>query len=310
MTISTATTMFVGKKVVDYDPKQTPNLSKDVVYRLALEYEDTTSMAELIEQFLSKVDKSQVEALIIGAWPEPHDTGVDDILATLIAHTAELPNFRALFVGDMTYEECEISWIVQGNYTALLNALPQLEVLRIRGSSGLKIEAFSHANLRSLIIECGGLPAAVPEALVKSHLPSLEHLELWLGDQNYGFEGDLALYQRVVLHLLNPKLRYLGLRNAEIADQLAQWLSSQEWLAQLETLDLSLGNIGDRGAQALLDCAALVKLSCLNLSHHYISDEMQAKLAALPIMVLLDDAQEADDDEDEDGGGRYVAVGE
>ena len=260
-------------------------------------------MVELIDEFLAQIDPSQLDALIIGAWGEPHDVDSDVIIEKLIAHAAQLPKLRALFIGDMTYEECEISWIMQGNYTPLINAFPDLEVLRIRGASGLTIEPFTHQSLRSLTIECGGLPQEVAQALAASSMPNLAHLELWLGTEDYGFAGDAELYRGVVAALMTPSLQYLGLRNAEIADELAQMLATEEAVARLKTLDLSLGTIGDVGAQALCKSAYVPQLEKLDLSHHYISAQWQAELKKLPMEVILADAEEDDDE-------RYVAVGE
>jgi hypothetical protein len=308
VTISDSTETFFNKTVKEYDPDSPVALSDDTVYRLALDWDAKQTMPELIEHFLSRVDKKKLDALIIGAWGEPHDNSANGILATLVAHAAELPNLRALFVGDMTYEECEISWIVQGNYNPLLDAFPQLEVLRIRGSTSLELTPFSHPNLREFIVECGGLPSTVALALTESNMPRLEHLELWLGTENYGFDGDADLYRRVLAQLRTPSLRYLGLRDSEIADQLAQWLAGEASIAQLDTLDLSLGTIGDVGAEALFNSPHLSKLKCLNLSHHFISSSWQDKLRTLPIKVVLDDAQEEEEDDGETY--RYVAVGE
>ncbi len=41
-------------------------------------------------------------------------------------------------------------------------------------------------SLVALTIESGGLPAAVVREVASAHLPALEHLELWLGEENYG----------------------------------------------------------------------------------------------------------------------------
>ncbi|PWF55386.1 STM4015 family protein [Massilia glaciei] len=307
MTISDSTEIFFNKKVITYEADEAVDLSGNLVYRLAIDDDEEAEMPELIEQFLARADKSQLDSLIIGSWGEPYDTGADEIIACLVKHAAQLPQLRALFIGDMTYEECEISWIIQGNYTPLLNAFPQLEELRIRGSTDLVIEPFTHPAMRSFTIECGGLPAEVAEALAASSMSNLTRLELWLGTDQYGFAGDVALYRRLFAKLNNPGLNYLGLRNSEIADGLAQWLAGEEAIAHLDTLDLSMGTISDVGAEALCASAHVLKLKCLNLSHHYISAAWQQKLKALPIEVLIDDEQDGEDDDDED---RYVAVGE
>lgn len=308
MAISDSTTTFYNKKVVQYDPERAVDPSPGVVYRLSLAYDDKGTMPALIAGFFEKVEKSTLEALIIGMWGEPYEAGADAVIAAIVEHAPQLPALRALFIGDMTYEECEISWIVQGNHTPLLDAFPQLEELRIRGGNGLVLEPFTHQNLRKFTIESGGLDEKIAQALAESAMPKLEHLELWLGTDEYGFSGDVALYQRVLAQLTTPTLRYLGLRDAEIADQLAAWLADEPLLATIDTLDLSLGTLGDVGAEALLRGTQLGNLKLLDLSHHYISEANQAKLEALPFKVVLDDPQE--DDEDDGEVYRYVAVGE
>lgn len=304
MTISESTETFFNKTVTAYDPASPVDLSGDKVYRLSLEYDDERKMSELFEQFLQSADKSKLDALVIGMWGEPYEESANDIIAALVARAPELPALRALFIGDMTYEECEISWIVQGDYTPLLKAFPKLEELRIRGAQDLSLEPVTHTALRKLTIESGGLPSEVVEALIASSLPALEHLELWLGSDEYGFDGDVDLYRRVLSALAGPSLRYLGLRDSEISDELAQWLAGEEVVGRLHTLDLSLGTLGDEGARALLDSPYVRKLQRLDLSHHYISPALQQQLKTLAPEVVLDDAQ------DEDDGSRYVAVGE
>ncbi|GAA5166506.1 STM4015 family protein [Viridibacterium curvum] len=302
MTISEYSDVFHGKKVETYDGGQPDIATK--VYRLTLEYDDERRIGDLIEEFLSKVDKSKLDALIIGQWNNPAEESSEETLGVLVAHAAELPALKALFIGDMTYEDCEISWIIQSDYNMLLENFQSLETLRIRGGNQLELEPFSHPALKQLIIESGGLPSSVANALAESSLPALEHLELWLGTDGYGFDGDVALYERVLGSLRTPGLRYLGLRDSDIADDLAVWLAGQSWIEQLDTLDLSLGTLGDTGAEALFNSPHVRKLRCLDLSHHYISQAVQDKLRSLPISVKLDDAQ------DEDEGYKYVAVGE
>lgn len=308
MTISDSTTTFHNKKIVQYDPEIAFDPSPDVVYRLSLAYDDERKMSDLIAAFLEKADKATLEALVIGMWGEPYEAGADEVIAALVSHAPQLPQLRALFIGDMTYEECEISWIVQGSYKPLLDAFPQLEELRIRGGNGLILEPFAHQNLRKFTIESGGLDQKIGQALGESSMPKLEHLEMWLGTDDYGFSGDVALYRKVLERLATPTLHYLGLRDSQIADELAVWLANEPLLATIATLDLSLGTLGDIGAEALLQGTQLSNLTRLDLSHHYISKENQEKLKALPFEVVLDDPQE--DDEDDDEVYRYVAVGE
>ena len=80
-------------------------------------------------------------------------------------------------------------------------------------------------------------------AIGESDLPALAHLELWLGTDNYG--GDVTvedLSADPVRRARCPRLTYLGLRDAEIADQVADALAGAPVVARLSTLDLSLGH--------------------------------------------------------------------
>jgi hypothetical protein len=303
MTIGEYAQIYRGKKVVDFKFGSAPSPG-EVVYRLSQEYDSSESQAELLEDFFKRVDPKSVEALILGAWSEASANSPQEFVDGLIARRAELSGLKALFVGDMTYEDCEISWIIQTSYNEFLAAFPNLESLRIRGSTDLTLQPFEHAGLQELAIECGGLPNRIVDAIAGSKLPALRHLELWLGDENYGFDGDVSVYQRLLSAIGAQRLRYLGLRNSSISDDLAVWLAREEWLGSLQTLDLSLGTIGDAGARALSESRHLGGLERIDLSHHYISAEWQQKLRALPCTVVLDDPEKEDD------GERYVAVAE
>lgn len=306
MTISYSASSFFGKTIIDYTLDTAVVHQPDTVYRIRLDFDrNDVSTAEILKSFLSATDPSPMTALVLGHWTDAYEQGPDEMLEVLIAHAPQLPNLKALFVGDITYEECEISWIIQADYTALLAAFPQLEALRIRGSNQLQLPATTHAHLREWTIECGGLPKSVLQSLAASQFPALEHLELWLGTDDYGWDAELADVEAAVTALRTPHLRYLGLRDAQIADEVAQWLSTQQdWLPQLHTLDLSLGILTDRGAEALLQIPALAGLSRVDLSHHYVRPEWQERLRAAIPNVVLDEPQDPDDDYP------YVAVGE
>lgn len=310
MTVNQNQDRFFGKPVVEFrmgDTIADPGSVRTTVYRLAQDYDSAESQRELLEAFLSQVDTSSLDALVIGAWSEAHDESPQDYLDVLIERRDDLGALRALFVGDMTYEDCEISWIIQcGGYKALLDAFPMLQVLRIRGGTQLEFQPVAHEFLEELAVECGGLPSAVINGIAGSTLPALRRLELWLGDDNYGFDGDIGTYEKLLAAIKPERLEYLGLRNAQISDALATHLAQQPWLSQLKTLDLSMGTIGDEGAQALLDSPHVKTLQTLDLSHHYIGDALQAKLKSLPCRVVLDDPQDAD----ETDGDRYVEVAE
>lgn len=51
-----------------------------------------------------------------------------------VEHAERFAHLESLFVGDMESEECEISWIKQGDYSRLYAALPNLKKLTIKGA--------------------------------------------------------------------------------------------------------------------------------------------------------------------------------
>lgn len=302
MTVVDYTEKFFGLPIVDFRHGDTVN-RRDCVYRLAQEtYDAEESQRELLDGFLAQVDPQTLEALVIGPWSEASSDGPSEFLEGLIQH--RLPALKALFVGDMTYEDCEMSWIIQTDYAPLLAAYPNLEVLRIRGTNELKLPRLSLPNLRELAIESGGLPSDIVRTIGDSALPALKKLELWLGDEGYGFDGDLSTYKDLLTKIQPQRLEYLGLRNSEISDQLAGHLAQQSWLGSLHTLDLSMGTLGDDGAKALLASQYLKGLKLLDVRHHYISKRVVEQLQALPLILEIDEAEEEDD------GDRYVQVSE
>jgi hypothetical protein len=300
--------MFAGLPVREFtidtdDPAQ----PETVAWRVATDYDaGTAGFHRLWENLLSRPWASRVRAVVIGDWGESYERNAP--IAELAAAADRLTGLRALFVGEMTSEESEISWIRQSDVTALLRAYPGLEVLRVRGSAGLSLSPVRHDNLRELALESGGLPAHVIAGVVACELPELRHLELWLGTEEYGGDATADDLTPVLTGSGWPKLEYLGLRDAEIADEVAVALAAAPVVARLSTMDLSLGLLSDVGAAGLLTGQPLIHLRRLDLHHHFLSDAMQARLRAElePFGVELDlsEAQDADDEE------RFIAVSE
>ncbi len=306
-------TEFYGLPVVEFNPQKGIEKPNDQVYRLAFDYDNEIKVPYMLKAFLNNPRAAKVPALIIGNWYDDNElsfgTGPKLLLQQLIDKRDKLPNLKALFVGEMTSEECEISWIVQTDYAPLRNAFPQLEQLRVRGSEGLAFSQLKHNSLKTLILESGGLPSTIIQSIANAQLPALEHLELWLGIDDYGFDGNLETLKPLLEVGRFPKLRYLGLRDSEIADEIAIEIANAPILNQLETLDLSLGTMSDKGAQALLNSDGINTLAKLDLHHHYLSTDMMEKLEALDIEV--DVSEQEEEDEDDDGETyRYVAVSE
>lgn len=312
MTIGQHITTFAGLPVRQFQPGAANRIDaagearSAVAWRIETEYDaDESQFGEVFDGLLDAVGAENVQALVIGQWGEAYEEPPP--LHLLIAARDRLPALRALFVGEMTYEECEISWIHHGDIAPLLGAFPTLEVLRIRGADGLRLSPVRHRRLRELAVESGGLPGEFVRGVGDSALPALEELELWLGVAEYGGDATVEDLAAILGGAELPSLRRLALRNAEIADDLAAALAGAPVVARLRELDLSLGALSDAGAEALLLGQPLTHLRRLGVAHHFVSAELAQRLAEeLPgVEVDVSDEQPARRD-----GGRYVSVSE
>ncbi|MEU2389531.1 STM4015 family protein [Streptomyces sp. NPDC007369] len=297
------------------DEGRTPLPEPDAVaWRLLSDaYDADESWTEAFARFTAAVDTTRVRAIVVGAWEEAYDSGPGEIIAALVAARDGLPALRALFLGDMESEECEISWITQGDVGPLLDAFPDLEEFGVRGGSGLVFPPVTHRRLRSLTVETGGMPVRAVRNIAASDLPALEHLDLWLGTSEYGGDSELTDVEPIMAGDRLPSLRHLALRNSEIQDEIAAAMASAPVVARLDTLDLSMGVLTDQGGAALLGGQPLTHLKKLDLHHNYLSEPLKQRFREVleGAGVTLDlDRGRADEDEWDGRVWRFVAVGE
>ena len=310
MTISDNISTFHGFDVVDFESDEPPADPTRTAVRLRLEYDgEFEEFADLWAKFMSSPGVEETQALVIGNWANPDESGTssEQAVALIVSDAERLPKLRALFFGDITSEENEISWIQQSDVSAFWGAFLNLEVFGVRGGNGLQLGAIRHAKLKTLTVEAGGLPRAVVREIGEADLPQLEHLEIWLGTENYGGDSGPADLAPILGGSRFPKLVSLALRDCEWADQLAAAVARAPILDRIKQLDLSLGTLGDAGVDALVASPAVRRLQHIDIHHHYVSEAGVAKLKALGISVNADDRQEADR---RDRDFRYVAVSE
>ncbi|MFJ4093942.1 STM4015 family protein [Kitasatospora sp. NPDC089913] len=317
MIITSTTDRFLHLPVVDFsvDRPRRPGRGDrielpepgTVAWRLAVAYGSEGGFDALWSAFLETVDPATVRGLLLGPWWIQDYTPVSEALGRIVADAGRFPALEGLFVGDVSSEDCEISWLEMSDVTPVLRAFPRLTDLVVRGGNGLRLEPFRHERLTHLRLESGGLPARVVRAVASSELPALESLELWLGVDEYGGDATADDVAPLLTGTRLPALRHLGLQNSEFQDEIAAAVAHAPLVAQLSTLSLSMGVLSDEGAAALLDGQPLTHLKSLDLHHHYLTEAMQERVrAALPgVDVDLSDAEEEDEDE-----WRYVEVSE
>ncbi len=303
---------FAGKRVVEWEPGMVMQSPEETAYRITLPYEEANAgktWEEKFRAFLSQPSAARVYGIVVGLWGDSaplEESG--GVVRELVAARDRLSNLRALFIGDIIGEEFEISWIEHTDMAPIFTAYPALEHFSVRGSQGLRLGRIEYHRLKTLIVESGGLDVSVVRDICSSSLPELEHLELWLGDENYGASAEIVDLAPLLGGKIFPKLSYLGLCDSELTDAIAVTVAHSPVLERLRVLDLSLGTLSDDGAAALLTSPGVARLELLDIHHHFCSDEMVRKLEGLGIRV---DATEQQDEDDYNGEThRYVAVGE
>jgi hypothetical protein len=198
------------------------------------------------------------------------DKGID-----AVSKAGALPSVRDLFVGDFDFGDTELSWTDVGNVEPALLVMPNLRSLHVRGGGVGLGKALEHDKLESLLVETGGLPTSSVKALGNCKLPNLTRMVVWFGQKNYGAGGNIKQLAPLFTGEGLPKLRHLGLMNAEFQDDIAIALAKSPLLAQLESVDLSMGTLKDVGGQAILAAADKFQhLTKLELGHNYFSNDV------------------------------------
>jgi uncharacterized protein (TIGR02996 family) len=235
------------------------------------------------------------------------------------------PALRSLRLGEFHYAgprgpkgtdyDYEISWTQLGDMSGMWKSLPRLETLELMGSMGnyqgkAKLGAIKLPALRRLEIRTGGMDRANTRAIAAADWPSLEYLDLWFGRSHYGFSGGVADLEPILDGTRLPRLKHLGLMNAEFTDELCQRLASAKILPRLEELSLALGTMTDAGAETLVASArAFSHLKLVDLEYNFLSKKGEGLIRKLAKKVLTGNQKEPWD-WTEENGGRYASVGE
>lgn len=264
------------------------------------EYEDyengDKSAKTMIDEILEDPDFPTLKEIQIGDWGDAWEDDCQELIDKIVEQKDRFSHIERLFFGDMDYESCEVSWIMQGNYSALWAAMPQLKSLTIKGSMELELGEICHENLEELTIICGGLPQYVIESIRDAKLPNLKKLLLYIGVDDYGFDGDVDTIKDLLEKAEFPKLTYLGLTDSEIQDEITELVLNSKFIGQLETLDLSMGSLTDQGANLLLQkLPSYPNVKVLDVHYNYLSDGMVRTLEMLPIDVNASENNKEDE---------------
>ena len=165
-------------------------------------------------------------------------------------------------------------------------------------------------TLKKLEIISGGTSKDALNDIINSEIPNLEHLEIYMGVDDYGFDAKIEDMKPFVEKEKFPELKYLGLKNSDLEDEICELVLSGNILPQLEVLDLSYGTLSDKGVELLINNIDKIShLKGLDLEYNYASKELLDKLKEQTdkFGIKLDISQsEVDMDEENDWRYPYI----
>lgn len=265
------------------------------------EYDEGGKSAEtMVDDILSDPEFAELDGVTVGCWGSAYEDDCQPIIDGIIQEKEKFSHIKKLFIGDMDFEECEVSWIIQGDYSELWKAMPQLTEFTVKGSTDLTLGDIDLPNLKSLEVICGGLPTDIIKSVQNAKLPNLERLVLYIGSENYGFDGSAENIKEMLEKSDFPKLKYLGIVDSEIQDELAEAVLNCKYMDKIETLDLSYGTLTDKGADLIAEkIGGFPNIKKIELEHHFLSDEgierLEAAVTAAGKEIRIEDQMRADE---------------
>lgn len=269
------------------------------------EYEDQgLKLTDKLTAYLDQYNTYDYEYISIGNWEESYEETPKSIIDFMVENKDKFPNLKSIYLGDIDPEECELSWIMHTNASDLVNTFKP-ERFTVRGANCLRLIDMDGTSLKKLKIVSGGMQRNLIDDLINSDLSGLNHLELYLGVDEYGFDGDIEQIKHFLSREKFPNLKFLGLKNSGIQDEICLAVVESDIIEGLETLDLSLGTMSNKGAQALLDNAdKLANLKKLDIIYNYATEDMMydidKNLSAHGVKVYIDNSDVDTYDEDDD----------
>ncbi|MEO8702703.1 MAG: TIGR02996 domain-containing protein [Kofleriaceae bacterium] len=256
--------------------------------------------ADMVAALCTMTDAAFVEAIALGIPDHDADNLFDYAIEVVVGNAGRLPRIKRLFLGDFQIgDEAEMSWTELGPIGPVFAAYPRLEQLIVQGGS-FTLGTIDAPALRDFEVRTGGLGGDCLQSIREARWPALERLVVWFGSSQFGASGTADDVAPIIATA--PRLRELGICNAEFTDRACELLVAAPIAAQLEVLDLSRGTLTDAGA-AVLARGHFPKLRRLDVSQNLLTAAGIASLHALRVDLATDHQRDPEDE-------RYPAVGE
>jgi uncharacterized protein (TIGR02996 family) len=229
---------------------------------------------------------------------DPTDDTLDDIFAVIAKHP--LPTLRKLRIGD---DVSQISWYRVGNLGKIWKAIPNLTHFQIEAGE-FELGKIDLPHLVDARFVTGGLSKSAAKSIANAAWPKIEYLEVYYGDPQYGADASAKDVAPLLARTDMPKLKHLGVKNAEFQDELVEYLAKSKLVKQVATLDISMGLLSDECMPAFEKHADAFAHLALDVSETYLSKDAQKRLKKIVKKLVADGMRDPNDDY------RYVCVGE
>lgn len=247
---------------------------------------DTASIAynvnsiEELKTLLNTSRISELQALSLEIEPDEINSAID----ILLKEYKSLSNVCALCIGENTRNKPYPKGRI--DIGKILILYPHLNLLQIEGVIDITFSAVQHNKLKSLILNTCWLKNLNVHKINDFETSNLEYL-YWFVE---GFtEKKASDYLLSSIDL--KKLKYLNWKIKLNYDYVASVLISKKVINNLIGLDLSNGNLTDKGAYNLFMSSAIKNLQFLNVNNNNLSPEMVKNLSKLKCKVIANSQQ-------------------
>ena len=122
--------------------------------KYTLSYDEYENNVNLLDKILKDKHLSEYKQITIGCW-DYEGGDCSTLLQGMIENKEKFAQIEGLFGEILSRKNRRISWIEQADLSPLLDSMPKLKDLKIKGTNNLRLGRTSRPELRSLEIISG-----------------------------------------------------------------------------------------------------------------------------------------------------------
>jgi uncharacterized protein (TIGR02996 family) len=183
-----------------------------VVYEVTIAPDNERRMGDASQRMFAHPAGRWLRSLTVVLPPHGVSWGCGDAIQSIV-EGGPLPLLERLDMSPSKRGEWQFNRYV-GDLSGLWMAVPRLKDLRLRGtrSDACQLGRIEAPHLETLVFISSGLGYTVPEEIGQAMLPSLLHLEIYLGRQDFGNYCTIDSFAPILDGKGLPKLETLALR--------------------------------------------------------------------------------------------------